>query len=64
MNDIPSPQLAEAKTTSYVGHIRFDQAEDGMRGLALFITNDNLRKGAALNAVQLAEIIAKKRNFA
>ncbi len=63
LNDIPTPQLAAGKSASYVGRIRQDQAVDGNKGLALFITNDNLRKGAALNAVQLAEIIAKKRNF-
>ena len=63
LNDIPTPQLAAGKSASYVGRIRQDQAIDGNKGLALFITNDNLRKGAALNAVQLAEIIAKKRNF-
>ena len=63
LNDIPTPQLAAGKSASYVGRIRKDQAVDGNKGLALFITNDNLRKGAALNAVQLAEIIAKKRNF-
>ena len=63
LNDIPTPQLAAGKSASYVGRIRKDQAVDGNKGLALFITNDNLRKGAALNAVQLAEIIAKERNF-
>ena len=55
--------MAAGKSASYVGRIRQDQAVEGKRGLALFITNDNLRKGAALNAVQLAEIVAKKRNF-
>lgn len=63
LNDIPTPQLAAGKSASYVGRIRQDQAVEGKRGLAMFITNDNLRKGAALNAVQLAEIVAKKRNF-
>ncbi len=63
LNDIPTPQLAAGRSASYVGRIRQDQAVDGNRGLALFITNDNLRKGAALNAVQLAEIIAEKRHF-
>ena len=63
LNDIPTPQLAAGRSASYVGRIRQDQAVDGNRGLALFITNDNLRKGAALNAVRLAEIIAEKRHF-
>lgn len=63
LNDIPTPQLAAGRSASYVGRIRQDQAVDGNRGLALFIANDNLRKGAALNAMQLAEIIAEKRHF-
>jgi aspartate-semialdehyde dehydrogenase len=43
---------------SFVGRIRADQSVPGGRGIALFISNDNLRKGAALNAVQIAEIVA------
>ena len=43
---------------SYVGRIRQDPAVDGEHGLALFVSNDNLRKGAALNAVQIAELVA------
>ncbi|WEV72699.1 aspartate-semialdehyde dehydrogenase [Bifidobacterium sp. ESL0790] len=58
--DIPTPQLAAGRDPSYVGRIRQDQAVDGKKGLAFFITNDNLRKGAALNAVELAEIVARK----
>ena len=63
LSDIPTPQLAAGKSASYVGRIRQDQAVDEKHGLAMFITNDNLRKGAALNAVQLAEIVSKKRHF-
>ena len=58
--DIPTAQLAAGKTPSFVGRIRQDQAVDGKKGLAFFVTNDNLRKGAALNAVQLAELVASK----
>lgn len=58
--DIPNPQLAAGKDPSFVGRIRQDQAVDGHRGLAIFIANDNLRKGAALNAVELAEIVIRK----
>jgi aspartate-semialdehyde dehydrogenase len=58
--DIPNPLEAAGKDPSYVGRIRQDPGVDGDRGLALFISNDNLRKGAALNTVQLAEIIAAK----
>ena len=38
-----------------------DEGVEGGRGLALFISNDNLRKGAALNAVQIAELVAAQR---
>ena len=41
---------------SYVGRIRQDTSIDGGRGLVLFVSNDNLRKGAALNAIQIAEL--------
>lgn len=57
---IPTPQLAAGQSASYVGRIRQDQAVAGKRGLSFFVSNDNLRKGAALNAVQLAQIIARK----
>jgi aspartate-semialdehyde dehydrogenase len=49
------------KDPSYVGRIRQDPGVDGDRGLALFVSNDNLRKGAALNTVQIAELIAASR---
>jgi aspartate-semialdehyde dehydrogenase len=55
--DIPTPLLAAGKDPSYVGRIRQDQAVDGNRGLVLFVSNDNLRKGAALNALQIAELV-------
>ncbi len=58
--EIPNPLAAAGKDPSYVGRLRQDPGVDGDRGLALFISNDNLRKGAALNTVQLAEIIAAK----
>lgn len=41
-----------------MGRIRTDQSVPGGRGLVLFVSNDNLRKGAALNAVQIAELVA------
>ena len=43
---------------SYVGRIRQDPGVPDGRGLALFVSNDNLRKGAALNTVQIAELLA------
>jgi aspartate-semialdehyde dehydrogenase len=54
--DVPTPLEAAGKDPSFVGRIRQDVSVDGGRGLALFISNDNLRKGAALNAVQIAEL--------
>jgi len=59
VEDIPTPLLAAGQDPSYVGRIRQDQSVDGNRGLALFVSNDNLRKGAALNALQIAELLVK-----
>lgn len=59
--EIPNPLAAAGKDPSYVGRIRQDPGVDGDRGLALFVSNDNLRKGAALNTVQIAELIAASR---
>jgi aspartate-semialdehyde dehydrogenase len=61
LSDVPTPLQAAGKDPSYVGRIRRDEGVDGGRGLALFVSNDNLRKGAALNAVQIAELIAAQR---
>jgi aspartate-semialdehyde dehydrogenase len=60
LTDLPTPLEAAGKDPSFVGRIRQDEGVPGGRGLALFISNDNLRKGAALNAVQIAELIAAK----
>ncbi|MFD2417633.1 aspartate-semialdehyde dehydrogenase [Amycolatopsis pigmentata] len=59
LSDVPTPLAAAGKDPSYVGRIRVDPGVEGGRGLALFVANDNLRKGAALNAVQIAELIAE-----
>ncbi|MFF9309474.1 aspartate-semialdehyde dehydrogenase [Streptomyces sp. NPDC014748] len=56
LSDIPTPLQAAGQDPSYVGRIRRDETVDN--GLALFVSNDNLRKGAALNAVQIAELVA------
>ena len=61
LSDIPTPLQAAGQDPSYVGRIRQDPGVDGDRGLALFVSNDNLRKGAALNTVQIAELIAAAR---
>jgi aspartate-semialdehyde dehydrogenase len=59
--DVPTPQMAAGADPSFVGRIRQDQSVDGNRGLVMFVSNDNLRKGAALNAVQIAELVAAAR---
>ena len=53
--DVPTPLMAAGADPAYVGRIRRDATVD--HGLALFVSNDNLRKGAALNAVQIAELL-------
>jgi aspartate-semialdehyde dehydrogenase len=58
--DVPTPLDAAGQDPSFVGRIRADQSVPGGRGLVLFISNDNLRKGAALNAVQIAELFASQ----
>ncbi len=57
VTDVPNPLQAAGRDPSYVGRVR----QDGDHGLALFVSNDNLRKGAALNAVQIAELVAAAR---
>ncbi len=59
LTDIPTPLQAAGKDPSFVGRIRQDPGVDDERGLALFVSNDNLRKGAALNTVQIAELVAR-----
>ena len=61
LSEIPNPLQAAGKDPSYVGRLRQDPGVDDDRGLALFVSNDNLRKGAALNTVQIAELIARGR---
>jgi aspartate-semialdehyde dehydrogenase len=54
--DVPTPLQAAGTDPAYVGRVRRDPTVE--HGLALFVSNDNLRKGAALNAVQIAELLA------
>ncbi len=61
LEDVPTPLQAAGADPTFVGRIRQDETVDGGRGLAMFLSNDNLRKGAALNAVQIAELIAAER---
>jgi aspartate-semialdehyde dehydrogenase len=58
--DVPTPLDAAGQDPSYVGRIRADQSAPAGKGLVLFISNDNLRKGAALNAVQIAEVVSRQ----
>ena len=58
LDEIPTPLSAAGTDPSHVGRIRQDPG--GTNGLALFVTGDNLRKGAALNAVQIAEALVAR----
>ena len=60
LEEVPTPLQAAGKDPAFVGRIRADQSAPEGKGLVLFISNDNLRKGAALNAVQIAEIVAAR----
>jgi aspartate-semialdehyde dehydrogenase len=60
LSDVPTPLSAAGRDPSLVGRLRRDPGVPDDRGLALFVTGDNLRKGAALNAVQIAELVAAR----
>jgi aspartate-semialdehyde dehydrogenase len=60
VHDMPTPRLVTGKDPSYVGRIRRSDALEN--GLSLFVSGDNLRKGAALNAVQIAEALLELRS--
>lgn len=55
VTEVPNPLEATGKDPVFVGRVRKDPGVEN--GLALFLSNDNLRKGAALNAVQIAEAL-------
>ncbi|MCF3937110.1 aspartate-semialdehyde dehydrogenase [Gordonia tangerina] len=57
LSDVPTPLAAAGKDNSLVGRIRQDPGVPDGRGLALFVSGDNLRKGAALNTIQIAELL-------
>ncbi len=57
VSDVPTPLQAAGADPSFVGRLRTDEGAPAGRGLAMFVSNDNLRKGAALNAVQIAELL-------
>jgi aspartate-semialdehyde dehydrogenase len=56
--DVPTPQRAAGADQTFVGRVRTDPTVE--HGLALFLSGDNLRKGAALNAVQIAEALLSR----
>ena len=58
--EVPTPLEAAGRDEVLVGRIRQDQAVDDGRGLVLVVSADNLRKGAALNAIQVAEVVARE----
>jgi len=58
LSELPTPLQAAGQDLSYVGRIRVDETVEN--GLAFFVSSDNLRKGAALNAVELAELVAQE----
>ncbi len=55
--DVPTPLAAAGRDVSLVGRIRVDPGVPDGKGLALFVSGDNLRKGAALNTIQIAELL-------
>jgi aspartate-semialdehyde dehydrogenase len=60
VTDVPNPLEAAGRDEVFVGRVRADQAAPEGKGLVLFVVGDNLRKGAALNAVQIAEELLKR----
>ena len=59
LQDVPSPLSAAGRDEVFVGRLRRDTTHP--RGLAMWVVADNLRKGAATNAVQIAELVAADR---
>ena len=60
LDEFPSPGKAAGIDEVLVGRIRRDPTVEPGRGLALFLASDNLRKGAALNAIQIAELVLRR----
>ena len=59
-NRFPTPLDATYNDDVYVGRVRKDISQEGNKGLELFVCGDQIKKGAALNAVQVAELLLKK----
>ena len=60
VTDVPTPLDGAGRDDVFVGRVRADQAAPEGKGLVLFVVGDNLRKGAALNAVQIAELLGRR----
>jgi aspartate-semialdehyde dehydrogenase len=60
VTEVPNPLEATGRDPVFVGRVRRDPTVP--HGLALFVTGDNLRKGAALNAIQIAEVLRARRS--
>lgn len=60
VTEVPNPLMAAGRDSVFVGRVRRDVSVE--HGLALFVSGDNLRKGAALNAVQIAEVLYEQRS--
>lgn len=60
VTDVPTPLAAAGEDPTFVGRIRQDQSIPNDRGIVFFASSDNLRKGAALNTIQIAELIAEE----
>lgn len=58
--EVPNPLEAAGRDGTFTGRLRIDQSVPDGKGLAFICCADNLRKGAALNAIQIAEIVAKE----
>jgi len=61
LSEVPTPLEAAGQDPCFVGRLRVDEGAPAGRGLAMFVANDNLRKGAALNAIQIAELVQSRR---
>ena len=62
LDEVPTPLEVTGGDVTQVGRLRHDPTVPDGRGLALFLSGDNLRKGAALNAIQIAEILLSGRH--
>jgi aspartate-semialdehyde dehydrogenase len=58
--EVPTPLKSAGRDACLVGRVRADYSDESGRGLTVFVSGDNLRKGAALNAVQIAEALVER----